>query len=167
MSYSRSILIKNLFWTLLPIAVMGLIFFLSSESIGASYALTDKPTNFVIIKILNMPEKMTDATFIIQVHNFIRKALHILIFFVMGIFVSFVISLWFPKTRGWELFFIALGICAIFAASDEVHQIFTHRGALVTDVLLDCIGAAAGAGIAIWFRRIRNRKRPDISRTAS
>jgi VanZ family protein len=51
---------------------------------------------------------------------------------------------------GYRRILIALGVCMLYAASDEVHQIFIPgRGAQVKDVLIDSAGAFVGIGIAL------------------
>jgi VanZ family protein len=48
---------------------------------------------------------------------------------------------------GWQSWLMA----AIYAATDEFHQSFTPgRHPLATDVLIDSLGAAIGAAIAVW-----------------
>lgn len=50
----------------------------------------------------------------------------------------------------------AMIVVAVYAASDEFHQMFVpNRGAAWHDVLLDCCGGAAGLLLlwALWFRK--------------
>jgi len=57
------------------------------------------------------------------------------------------------KTRPWRWSqaMLALGVAALYAASDEIHQYFVPtREARFGDVMLDSTGAALGL-FAIWF----------------
>jgi len=52
---------------------------------------------------------------------------------------------------------LALGICVLFAISDEVHQLFVPgRGGQVSDVLIDSAGASVGLGIYLLVSRVVN-----------
>lgn len=69
-----------------------------------------------------------------------------IVYLVLGIFVinAFVVS----GIRGYKAFFFSLIFCLLYAASDEIHQLFVQgRGAKATDVLIDSIGALIGIGI--------------------
>ncbi len=51
------------------------------------------------------------------------------------------------RQAGWQSWLMA----AIYAVTDEFHQSFTPgRHPLATDVLIDSLGAAIGAAIAVW-----------------
>ena len=75
--------------------------------------------------------------------HLLRKTAHFLIYLVLG-------SLMLNGVRakgisGRKGFFIALGFCVLYALSDEFHQLFVPgRGAQLSDVLLDSLGALVG-----------------------
>lgn len=49
---------------------------------------------------------------------------------------------------------VAFSIAALYGVSDEVHQIFSLRGASAVDVAIDAVGAlAAVAALHWWFDR--------------
>lgn len=95
----------------------------------------------------------------VKTGNFlIRKAAHFTLYFVLGLGLTGAfhfqkkVPAWIPS--------LLLG--AGFAATDEFHQSFTGRTAMVEDVVLDSCGVAAGCAAAYFFRRCweKRRKKP-------
>ena len=85
----------------------------------------------------------------VKMGNFlIRKAAHFTVYFVLGLGLCGLFH-GQTKVRPW---IPALLVGAAFAATDEFHQLFTGRTAMVRDVLLDSCGVAAGCGVssALW-----------------
>jgi len=57
--------------------------------------------------------------------------------------------------NGWKFILFSLGICVLYAVSDEVHQLFVPgRGRQVRDVLIDSAGAIVGIGLYRVVSRI-------------
>ncbi len=92
----------------------------------------------------------------VKLGNFlIRKAAHFTVYFVLGLGLAGAfhfqkkVPAWVPA--------ILLGVA--FAASDEFHQSFTGRTAMVRDVVLDSCGVAAGCLVAssLWRREKKKR----------
>ena len=55
-----------------------------------------------------------------------------------------------PRPWQWRPALLALGVCVVYAASDEIHQAFEPtREARVMDVVYDSTGAALGLA-AVW-----------------
>lgn len=79
-----------------------------------------------------------------QIGRFVRKAAHFAEYFVLcGVFTVFALT--FDINR---ILACGLAFCAgtVYAASDEIHQLFVPgRSGLFTDVLIDSSGALAGA----------------------
>lgn len=76
-------------------------------------------------------------------HQFLRKYAHFFIYLLLGVIVKNALSV--SGVKGFTAFAIALGICALYAVTDEIHQAFIPgRRALVTDVLIDSAGAFVG-----------------------
>lgn len=95
----------------------------------------------------------------VKTGNFlIRKAAHFTVYFVLGLGLTGAfhfqkkVPAWIPS--------LLLG--AGFAATDEFHQSFIGRTAMVEDVVLDSCGVAAGCAAAYFFRRCweKRRKKP-------
>jgi VanZ family protein len=76
---------------------------------------------------------------------FFRKGAHFFSYLVLGVLVMNALRR--SGVEGFRLCIFALGICVLYAISDEVHQLFVHgRSGQVTDVLLDSVGAVVGIG---------------------
>lgn len=96
-------------------------------------------------------------------HKLVRKGAHVLIYFVLGI-LALAIMLTYKLPLKFQMP-IAFAGAVLFAASDEIHQIFVPgRGALLSDVAIDSAGAAAGILLAatvkhiIYLAKMRYRK---------
>jgi VanZ family protein len=49
---------------------------------------------------------------------------------------------------------LAVCLAGLYGATDEFHQLFVPgRGAMLTDVLIDTVGAVFGAGVRVGVRR--------------
>ncbi len=60
--------------------------------------------------------------------------------------------------RGFRGFILSLVFCILYAISDEVHQLFVPgRGAQVSDVLIDSLGAFLGIGMYKMVRKIKKK----------
>lgn len=102
---------------------------------------------------------ITDQT-IHDIQAFIRKSGHVSEYAVLAVL------LWRARRQfgsiggesNWKEFGYILVVCALYASSDEIHQIFVpSRGASPVDVLIDTGGACAGLFLLWSFRRWRNR----------
>ena len=73
----------------------------------------------------------------------VRKSAHFCIFGMLGILVTSAVSthrLPYGKTV-----WLSLGICALYAVSDEIHQYFVPgRACMLRDMLIDTCGASCG-----------------------
>lgn len=75
-----------------------------------------------------------------KISEFIRNIGHFIEFGVFGVFIYLLTDLHTNRTST-----IVLGICALYAASDEIHQIFVAgRGVSIIDWIIDCVGASIG-----------------------
>jgi VanZ family protein len=89
-------------------------------------------------------------------HYTVRKAGHFTEYLVLSVLL-------YRALRGAERWSIraagmSLGIAAVYAASDELHQLFVPgRTAAVADCLIDVSGAAAGQGVLAARARARMR----------
>jgi VanZ family protein len=130
---------KILPWALLAIW-MGVIFAFSAQSGDVSDAQTQQIQSALAL------DAAQDAALL-------RKAAHVLLFFVLG-----GLALWacggFVRGAQARRALAALGVCAVWAALDELHQAFVpQRTALLSDVLLDTLSAGAAILAASWARR--------------
>lgn len=125
------------------------------ESSQTSGKVVDKVVPVVVPDYENLPEqqkieKKDELTYII------RKGSHFSEYALLGILVSF--SLPFDRMKRLYSSLIAMGICVLYAASDEIHQMFSEgRTAAVFDVLVDSAGALAGVLCACLILRLASK----------
>ena len=108
---------------LAPLTWMGGIFWLSAQP-----------------SLPSAPEPLADLV--------LKKTCHFVLYAVLA-----VLWMWALTSEGWSRgrrARVALLICALYAVSDEVHQMFVPgRGPRVTDVLIDIAGAWAATRIPL------------------
>jgi len=151
---------KILSWTAV-ILWMVLIFNLSSQVAEQSNELSTGITEVIVKTVEKVaPQAKFDVT---SFNNILRKNAHFFAYLVLGILV--LNALRRSGVTGTRSIALALGICVLYALSDEVHQLFVPgRGGQVTDVFIDSAGASVGVGL-YWAagkvakkNRIRDRK---------
>lgn len=140
-------------YPILAIAWMGLIFFMSSRNGEQSSSMSDTLCMWIgsiFIKSWKMYTASDKAAFVESISFCVRKTAHMTEYAILMVFVyqSF-------RARGkcgWKAFFLALAICAAYAASDELHQMFVgERSPQVRDVMIDTCGAAIGGLLVRGF----------------
>jgi VanZ family protein len=140
----------------LPVLIwMALIFSASGDS--RSYVHSSR----LIAPLLHwlfphMPETRVDA-----IVYFARKCAHLTEYAVLALLVWRAMRKPVkndPRSWSWREARLALLVVALYAASDEFHQLFVpSRDAAMQDVFLDSVGGAAGL-LALWiFGRRRKR----------
>lgn len=93
-----------------------------------------------------------------SIHHLVRKNAHFIAYLVLGVLAANAFGQ--SGLHGYKKLFAALGICILYAASDEVHQLYVPgRSGEVRDVLIDSTGACTGIGVYLIFKWIcRKRK---------
>lgn len=116
-------------WALVA-ACMIIIFSLSAQNGVDSQMLSDDFTFF-----LGLP---------LSVVNFIRKAAHFLEFTGLAVLIYNALYRTFGFTRPYLSFILT----AVYAVSDEIHQIFVpERACRLFDIFVDCCGAVTGIAV--------------------
>ena len=131
---------KLLSWVFI-IFWMLLIFYFShqskDQSIDQSVAISKVINNIIKIVVPNVEIDLYDLD------NVVRKTTHFLIYFILGILIAK--GLKDIGVKGNKVYYIAIIIAAIYAVSDEVHQLFvTGRGGELRDFIIDSTGAIVG-----------------------
>ena len=145
---------------LLVILWMSLIFCLSSESSTQSgetsgriirWLLTQFDKSFLSLSPEEQLLRIGDWSFVV------RKIAHLCLFAVLG-FLSFAaFSVDFPV---WRAFFAALGLSAVRAILDEVHQTFVPgRSCEFRDMCIDIAGAILGAAFLLLILSCLRQRR--------
>jgi VanZ family protein len=142
---------KSILLLIAVILWMALIFYLSSFPADNSAQMSG-----IIARSLlracerlyggNPPAFITDV--VLAGDHFVRKAGHIIEFFILGILVGAL-----SKRLGFRRnIAVSIAVCFLYAVSDEIHQAFVPgRGPLASDVLLDT--AAAALAVCLTGRR--------------
>lgn len=125
---------------------MAVIFTLSSQPAEDSNKLSKGITEVVLEAMDNIiPKKEFDVD---DFNNIIRKNAHFFAYMLLGGLVLNALRLSLQRSWGYRAV-IAVAICVLYAASDEIHQIFVPgRSAQLRDVLIDTSGALAGIVIS-------------------
>lgn len=96
-------------------------------------------------------------------HYYLRKAAHVTEYAVLGILA---VRAFLPDATDVfrKTFLFAWIFCTLYAATDEMHQIFVPgRTPKVTDVLLDSVGSALGVALmAVFLLRRRLKGSPTL-----
>lgn len=92
--------------------------------------------------------------------HFLRKAAHFFLYFTLGAGLAGLLS----RQERYPVFPAAVLLSALYAATDECHQLFVMgRGPSLQDVLLDSCGGAAGCACVLllfsWLRARREKKK--------
>ncbi len=123
---------------------MAVIFILSAQTGDESQSLSDE---FIIIFGLKLSS------------DFIRTCAHFLEYAGLSVLVFNALY----RTFGYFRPFISVIISALYAVSDEFHQLFVEgRACQISDIIIDSMGAAAGIAVLtaliFIFRKIKRRK---------
>lgn len=120
-------------WVLVAVCMI-VIFCLSAQSGDDSQLLSDNFTSF-----LGLPP---------YVVNIVRKSAHFLEF--TGLAVLIFNALY--RTFGYSRPYMSLFLTSIYAATDEIHQIFVEgRACRLFDWFIDSLGAAAGISVLCFL----------------
>ena len=133
------------------VIIMAVIFRFSCENSNTSTETSGHFTMFILENFVSGYSEMTPAkqeSARLIVDHIVRKGAHFTIYASLGFCVS--------VTAGKRRYFtkgslITVGICLLYACSDELHQYFVPgRSCMFTDVLLDTSGGITGMTIA-WL----------------
>jgi VanZ family protein len=139
----------------LPLLIwLGVIFVGSTNVMSTAHT-----SRYVIPVLLWFKPGMTPET-IWQTIVFIRKCGHVTEYAILALLLWRALrSLPSLRTKALMVFGAVLLGCAMFAASDEFHQVFVKsRTPSVRDVVLDVTGAVLGLLIGVSFARRRPRE---------
>jgi len=134
---------------------MALIFWFSSQPADQSNQMSTGITEIIARAI----ERIIPGTEVIigELNHIVRKNAHFISYLVLGILNAAAL-----RNSGAEIkkaFLISFVICAVYAVSDEIHQLFVPgRGCQFTDVLIDSAGALVGSGIVCAAGAIRRKR---------
>lgn len=141
------------------VLTMAVIFGFSGQPASDSSALSGGIT----MKLLPLVQSVVPIVTMDGLHHFLRKLAHFSVYFILGCCLTsdFSIQGKFPPI----LCAIAAG--GLFAASDEVHQLFSEgRSGNVQDVILDTCGVAVGSLAMFCLGKLLLRRKEKCRHTA-
>lgn len=157
-------MLKRLIFALLPLAVMGLIFYFSSQP----YENQDmRPSMNLLLPLEVFQPLLEPIRFIyhgqpvsMETHGvagmlefFIRKAAHLTVFFLLMVTLFMALhtnTKWRPSVKLITSYIITV----LYACFDEFHQSLTpNRTPYIGDVVLDSIGGLIGVLLILFMIR--------------
>ena len=151
-------MLKKIFW-LFTVATAVAIFCFSAQPAEQSNHVSSGVTEKIVDlspKVRQLPPAEKQKV-VANVNNAVRKYAHFTLFAVLGLFIT--LALFRPEQKWFITLAIALGFCILYAASDEIHQLFVPgRGAQFRDVMIDFSGAILGSGISTGINLLRRRR---------
>lgn len=145
---------------------MAIIFFFSEESMEES---GDRSSGIAMKIIYFLHPDYDELDYLAKLditlglHRVVRKLAHFLEFGLLGFLSAWLIAyvnLRKHWVKPWLEWCLPTVFCLLYAASDEIHQIFSNRGASVKDVMIDFAGAVTGILLLrAILRMIRAAKR--------
>lgn len=129
---------------LLVIIWASAIFTFSTDTFSSDH------TQSIVVGILHaLLPNVAEGT-LVALHDFLRKCAHVGEYFVLGLLLFRAFRT--PRQAWqWRWALLAILAAALYASSDEIHQIFVpSRGASIWDALLDTSGASI-AQLAAWI----------------
>ena len=145
---------KKRIFLVLTLVWMIFIFYLSHQpatiSASQSGGFMDMLTKLPIVGgLLDELMKLSFAEFLI------RKSAHMFLYFVLAILIYMSIS----KGYSYKYYILAFVLSAMYACSDEIHQLFiVGRSGEIRDVLVDSTGALIGLIIVYLYNTYIKKK---------
>ncbi len=142
----------SIIFALCAVYIMFVIFSFSaqvgSESSQVSSGVSRTISEMIIKGFTSLTPSQQEAK-IEALVPYVRKSAHFLVYCALGFF-SLISTLSFLRENKKEiefkkLFLPVFSFCSLYAASDEIHQLFVpERSGNILDVLLDSLGAFCG-----------------------
>ena len=167
--HTKLILLRIFLFALILLNMLT-IFSLSAQNADTSSQTAEKLENAVLDTFLpNADENPTDFSVAVQTRlmTFLRKSAHVIEFFTLSALTMLFLLTWKKPILLWAT--VSFVFCVLYAASDELHQLFIDgRSAKVTDVLIDAAGALGGILVVVLICFLcKKRKRKKIKLTTT
>lgn len=149
--------IRHLTW--LPVIwVMILIFGFSAENAQKSSGLSMRVSEKVVEigEVLQGQQMNAGNKFdaVEKIEGLVRKTAHFTEYAVLAVLV-FIAGYVSAGRRGVHLYLFTEVFCALYAVTDEVHQLFIEgRSCQIMDMVIDSAGSAAGIFIAVLLVKL-------------
>lgn len=150
---------------------MTIIFIFSNQKSDESTKESSRVIDFIITITEKINNKKMDEIKRKEIYEYlsypVRKAAHVTIYLILGIITCNVVLLY--KINIKEIIIISILICALYATSDEIHQIFiSGRSGQLIDVILDTCGSTLGILLTytIYSKNRKNCKNKSLNKFA-
>lgn len=147
---NRKINILRAILIILLLMMFGTIFNFSNQNGDKSGSLSREVTE-TVTKNINSIQKLEQSEkekVLNKIEHYIRKLAHFSLYFTVGVLTISLMSTYDLKNL--KRIGISLGISALYAMTDEFHQLFIpNRSASIFDVLIDSSGALTGILITL------------------
>lgn len=144
----------------LIIAVMVVIFVLSAQDGNDSGGTSGGVTEFVL-RLFGIDAGSMSPEEFTKIEAFVRSAAHFSEYALLAFLSAFMLYTY--KLGNLPVLGFAVAFSAVYAVTDEIHQIFVPgRAAQISDWLVDTSGALLGALLMLLilavYRAVKNRK---------
>ena len=150
-------MVKKVVLWLLVLGCMAVIFSFSGQSAEESTGLSDS----LLYDVLSFLKLELSETMIAFLSVFIRKVAHFSIYALLGALICLLMK-WGYLLAGKRCFFAPVAISALYAFTDEFHQLFiSGRSGQIKDVLIDSSGAVVGTVFVILLFSLLKRRQKN------
>ena len=144
-----------LFWALLVLWA-GVIFAFSAQPDTVSSQQSGLFTQILEEAVIRISGSVKEGKALYaQLDHLVRKSAHFMVYFILGALAQRACWHSAKQKRPMRVLAVAVAACALYAVSDEIHQYFVPgRSMMISDMLLDSVGALCGAGAATFFLNV-------------
>lgn len=143
----------------LLLVLQCLVIFSFSAQPAESSSKTSKSVTRKILSVLPIVKKASTETaekFLDKAETVVRKLAHFSLFLLLGIYAYLAMDGYLNKRK----IAAALLFCLLYAASDELHQLFiAGRSCEARDVCIDFAGSLCGVYITLFVQKIIVRRK--------
>ena len=150
-------IIKIFLVLLCMITIFGFSSDTAEESTEKSDGLIVRISEFLVGHKLSEEERQEKIE---QYVTIIRKSAHLTIYLILGFLLLSLVKEY--RLLDTKAILIAFTIAALYACSDEIHQLFVPgRSGEILDVIIDSIGSLIGIGIYYGFYKWRSKNEQE------
>lgn len=149
---------KSKIFLILTILWMGVIFYMSAKPADESSNMSLIVGRFIAHVIVPGFDDMTEAdqnAFVEKINYPVRKCAHATEYAILGFFTAGTLFTGERIKKNWKKIIISILVVAIYASTDEIHQLFVEgRAGAFTDVLIDTSGGVVGTFVMFGIQNI-------------
>lgn len=147
---------KTIILAILIITWMSTVFYFSNQP-GEISQDTSRGIVAAIVNKLDITDKSQEHETIARLDKIERKLAHYTIYLIGGILL-FAETKEITKKENIKTIIVALTIGALYATTDEIHQLFiANRSGQITDVMLDTLGVGTGIVLYMLVNKIKSK----------